>query len=97
MVTNKDRRHDGYVTPRSTVSKEELVKYNIFIDAFYDDWENYRDGFRNRFKDFKTIKQVRYGKSKRFSSELFAKRIRMNLKQKKLLKRRMLRKLCKYY
>ncbi len=97
MVTKKDRGHNGHITPRLTISRMELVKYNLFIDTFYDDWENYRDGFRDWFRDFKTIKKVQYRKSKSFSDELFQKRIRMNLKQKKLLKRRMLRKSRIYY
>jgi len=93
MVTNKDRKHDGYITPRLTVSRKELEKYDMFIDIFYDDWRNYRDGFRDRFRDFKTIKRICCRKSKRFNGELFEKRIRMNLKQEKLLKRRKSRRL----
>lgn len=96
MVTKKERRHNGYVTPRLTVSPKELIKYNLFIDTFYDDWEDYRDGFRDWFRDFKTIKKIRLRKSKRFDYKLFEKRIRMNLKQKKLLRRRKLRKLRLY-
>lgn len=88
MVTKKDRRHSGYVTPRATVSKKDLEKYDLVIDSFYDDWSNYRDGFRDWFKDFKLIKRIR-GK---VYSELAEKRLKMNQRQKMLLKRRISRK-----
>jgi hypothetical protein len=97
MVSKKDRRHNGYVTPRLTISRRELDKYNLSIDTFYDDWEDYRDGFRDWFRDFKTIKKVHYKKSKRMIDELLRKRILMNIKQKKLMKRRKFRKLHACY
>jgi len=88
MVTKKDKRHSGYITPAAIVSKKDLEKYNLVIDRFYDDWLNYRDGFRDWFRDFKLIKRIG-GKIKcRMYPELIEKRLRMNLKQKKLLKRR---------
>jgi hypothetical protein len=93
MATRKDRRHNGYVTPRLTVSPKELIRNNLFVNTFYDDWEDYRDSFRDWHRDFKTIKKIQYRKSKSFSNELFEKRIKMNLKQKRLLKRRKSRKL----
>jgi hypothetical protein len=91
MVSKKDRRHNGYVTPSLTISSAELVRYDLFVDTFYDDWEDYRNSYRDWFRDFKTIKKIQYRKSKSFNNELFEKRIRMNLKQKKLLKRRKFR------
>lgn len=84
MVTKKDRRHSGYVTPRAEISKKDLIENDLFIDEFYDDWENYRDGFRDWFRDFKKIKKV---KDKQ-RSHLFKKRTQMNKKQQKLLQRR---------
>jgi len=84
MVTRKDRRHSGYVTPQATISKKDLIENDLFIDDFYDDWEDYRDGLRDWFRDFKKIKRV---KDKHWN-HLFDKRIRMNMKQQKLLRRR---------
>ncbi len=84
MVTKKDRRHSGYVSPPATVSKRELIENDLFIDDFYDDWRDYRDGFRDWFRDFKKIKNIK-GRKWGHSVE---KRIRMNKKQKKLLRRR---------
>ena len=88
LVTKKDRRHSGYVTPQITSSPKELKRHNLSIKDFYDDWENYRDGFRDWFRDFKLIKK----RKRFFNAELSAKRIRMNLKQKRLLQRRKQRK-----
>ena len=90
MVTKKDRRHSGYVTPKALMSNRDLIDNCLFINPFYDDWEDYRDGFRDWFRDFKRIKRVA-GKSDAYS-ELFEKRLRMNRKQKLLLKRRKARK-----
>ena len=87
MVTQKDRRKSGYSTPWATISKKSLIKNDLFIDSFYDEWNNYRDGFRNWFRDFKKIKKIDGGYRK-FNEQLYEKRIRMNFKQKKFLKRR---------
>jgi len=87
MVTKKDRRHSGYINPDATISKKDLIKNNLFINPFYDGWCNYRDSFRDWFNDFKKIKKIN-PKLKSFYKELYEKRIRMNKKQKRLLKRR---------
>ena len=91
MVSKKDRRHSGYISPENTVSKKDLIEYNLFIDDFYDDWVNYRDGFRDWYRDSKTIKNVRKRSNSNFQEPL-DKRIRMNKKQEKLILRRKLRK-----
>ena len=88
MVTKKDRRRNGYVSPRATISPKDLINYDLFINDFYDDWEDYRDGFRDWYNDFKLIKIV---KSTEFSPQL-VKRLKMNKKQKILLRRRKQRK-----
>lgn len=92
MVTRKDRRHSGYVTPRANISKQDLINNDLFINYFYDDWSDYRDGFRDWFRDFKKIKNV---KDKKWS-DLFTKRVRMNKKQKLLLQRQKAKATFKY-
>ena len=87
MVTKKDRRHSGYISPRATVSFRDLIKYDLFINDFYDDWTDYRDGFRDWFRDFKLIKKIKPGQFS-FNHELVIKRLNMNKKQKLLLRRR---------
>ncbi|HLD04450.1 MAG TPA: hypothetical protein VJG90_01910 [Candidatus Nanoarchaeia archaeon] len=86
MAAKKDRRHSGYVTPQAVARFKDLVKYDLFIEPFYDDWQDHRDGFRDWFRDFKMIKRIHSRKWR--NSELASKRIAMNLKQKRLLKRR---------
>ena len=84
-------RKSGYVTPCLTVSRKDLIKYDLFVHPFYDDWQDYRDSFRDWFSDFKKIKKV--NKSVSFYSDvLYKKRLKMNTKQKKLVKRRKWRK-----
>lgn len=93
MVTKKDRRKSGYITPDLTISKKDLIKYDLFVDPFYDDWRDYRDGFRDFISDFKKIKRTCRTRGKYLCEEVLKKRIRMNLKQKKLLKRRQAKKI----
>jgi len=95
MITRKDRRKSGYVTPEPTVSKKDLIKYDLFVNPFYDDWCDYRDGFRDFINDFKKIKKIHRARGKYLCEEVLKKRIRMNLKQKKLLKRRQAKKFMK--
>ena len=91
MKTKKQRRHSGYVSPRATISRKNIIKYELFINSFYDEWENYRDGLRDWFRDFKKIKKIHQGFGS-FNENLYRKRIQMNLKQKRLLRRRKIRK-----
>ncbi len=97
MVTRKDKRKSGYITPRATISKKNLMKndLDVFIIPFYDDWCDCRDGFRDWFRDFKKIKKIHRQERKCFNEELVEKRIKMNLKQKKLLIRRKIKKKLK--
>ena len=91
MVTKKDRRHSGWISPRLVISKKEMLENDLFLEDFYDDWEDYRDGMRDWFKDFKLIKNIHINKMK--FKELVDKRLKMNHKQKKLLMRRRIKKI----
>lgn len=90
MVSKKDKRRSGYVTPVATVSRKELLENDLVIEPFYDDWKDYRDGMRDWFRDFKLIRENVWGRW--WCQELADKRNRMNNKQKKLLQRRKARK-----
>ena len=64
MVSRKDKRKSGYVTPRATVSKKNLMRFDLFIEPYYDDWLDWRDGMRDWFRDFKKIKKLQKGDTK---------------------------------
>jgi len=91
MVSKKDRRKSGWVSPKAIISKKEMLENDLFLHDFYDDWEDYRDGMRNWFKDFKLIKEISLREGT--FGELVKKRLRMNNKQKKLLKIRKIKRL----
>lgn len=91
MATQKDRRKSGYSTPWATISKKALMENYLFINFLYDDWDNYRDGFRDWFRDHKKIKKID-SSYRKFNDYLYYKRIYMNMKQKRLLKIREARK-----
>ncbi|MBU2634228.1 MAG: hypothetical protein KJ674_03200 [Nanoarchaeota archaeon] len=90
-MRQKWKRKSGWITPISTlkIKKEEIFEKALEPKIFYDDWENFRDSFRDWYSDFKKIKKIDYGKIK--FKELLEKRIRMNEKQKRLLIRRKVR------
>ncbi len=41
MVSKKDRRRSGYVTPAATVSRKELLANDLFIEPFYNEGHKY--------------------------------------------------------
>ncbi len=91
MASKKDRRNSGYVTPNLTVSKKDLIKYDLFVYPFYDNWCDWRDGTRDWFRDFKQIKDISEKTSRGYIPQMWEKRIQMNHKQIKLLQRRKVR------
>lgn len=92
MISTKDRRNSGKYTPTTDISKKELLANNIEIPAEYDDWNNYRDGFRDWYRDGKMIKNSYKRKYHKYHSENDIKRTALNNKQKRLLKIRAARK-----
>jgi len=88
MVSLKDRRHSGRYTPRATGSPKELIAADLFIKEEYSDWDNYRDSFRDWFKDFKLIKCIPFKYAHYLNNSYWEKRDLMNKKQELLLKRR---------
>ncbi len=89
MVRKRWKRKSGYVTPQPMISLKELVQYDFFLNPFYDDWVDWRDGFRDWYKDFKTIKKTTF---RYWDKERVKRRTAMNEKQERLLKRREARK-----
>ncbi len=87
MARKRWKRKSGYVAPQPTISFKEIIEEGFFINPIYNDWLDYRDGARDWYGDFKTIKKIG-SKSKHRYDESVWKRIQMNLKQKKLLQRR---------
>lgn len=95
MKTQKDRRKNGYVTPNATIPIYELKNKNsdIFINEFYDDWDDYRDGQRDMFNDNKLIKHIPRVYLER--TEIGQIRLKMNDKIKRQIKIREAKKLRK--
>jgi hypothetical protein len=83
--TQKDKRHSGYVTPPATISPKEVIEHDWFINDYYSDWDDYRDGFRDWYKDATLIKKTCHKDGVFKRGEM---RARMNAKQRKLLRRR---------
>ena len=97
MSSNKKkRRHDGYSTPIATIPIYELKnpKSDIFINEYYDDWENYRDGFRNIYEDYKSLKRLPIRYLERTESGQI--RLKMNDKIKRQLQIRKAKKQGKH-
>jgi len=85
MATKRDRRHNGYVTPDTCVAPGLLMKYGLdqLIVPYYDDWEDYRDGQRNRWKDGSQLKRGEFF-FRHCSCEACAKRLKLNRKIRRM-------------
>lgn len=91
MVSLKDRRNSGRYTPRTNISRKELIENNIEIPIEYSDWRDHRDGLRDWYRDGKMIKTIQI-KYHRWINGYDIKRAALNKKQEKLLQRRKIRK-----
>ena len=95
--SQKDRRHDGWVTPKSTLrcSRKEMLDNCLEPQQFYDEWASSRDGQRNTFGDRTKIKKrdVVLIAKEWWSEDSVIKIVSDNKKNKKLLKVRQARKL----
>jgi len=58
MVSLKDKRHSGRTSGMPTIKapKKEIINNCLEPHEFYDDWGDYRDGFRAYHKDRTKIK-----------------------------------------
>jgi|SRR3989338_276581 len=85
MIAKKDRRHSG----RKTICSQD--NDYPFQETFWDDWSDYRDGFRgSRDKTLIRKRGIGYGKS--FGKNLDHKIKSNNLKLKRYSKIRIARK-----
>ncbi len=94
MARKRWKRKSGYFTPQPTISFKEIIREGFFINPVYGDWVDYRDGARDWYRDFKTIKKIGSKNEHRYDESVW-KRIKMNLKQKRLILRRKARKMVK--
>jgi hypothetical protein len=46
-VSSKTRRHSGRVYPKIFGPQRVLDEDGVSVDCYYDDWVDYRDGFRD--------------------------------------------------
>lgn len=84
-MNTKDRRHSGRVSTCSTIpAKKDLLLQDpsLIPEEFWDDWIDYRDGFRG-YPDKTKIQSSEMA----FADYLQVKR--WNRKNKKMLKRRL--------
>ena len=53
MITKKVRRHSGRVYPRTTMDmkKEDMLNECLEPQDYYDNWFDYRDGYRDFLND----------------------------------------------
>ena len=87
--TKKQRRHSGWKTPPiifPTMKFSEMIENALEPNIYYDDWENYRDSFRdNRDNTHLYKKRGRFWRDEEEIKEL----------NKKLKKQREIRKAMK--
>ncbi len=94
MVLNKKlRRHSGRVTPRLVkgAKKEILIEEGLEPQDYWDDWKDYRDGFRGS-RDRKLLRSEyaslsRYFDLKRWNKKLKALILRRKKRKSKINKK----------
>jgi hypothetical protein len=49
MITKKTRRHNGWKIPDLTIKekKSNIINDGLDPQAYWDNWREYRDGYRN--------------------------------------------------
>ena len=87
-ITKKIRRHSGRVTSRSTLkaSKKWIIDNCLEPQEFWDDWNDYRDGFRDWHADYTKFKK--HCGLRRFCDWCHIRARIINPKLKLMLKRR---------
>jgi hypothetical protein len=93
MKSRKLRRHSGRITPRIFLfgKKQEIIENCLEPKEYWDDWEDYRDGFRIS-KDKSKIRNRFMSFAKSLEVERWNKKIRL-LIRRRIAKRKKARKL----
>ncbi len=84
-ITKKLRRHSGRITPNFKGKKEILIEQGLEPQPYWNDWRDYRDGFRG-CNDRKMIRNEYMFAARSYEVK------RWNKKLKLLLLRRLARK-----
>ena len=53
----KSKRKSGYVNPNLSFSYKLIIQEDLFINRYWDDWCDYRDGFRDGSRDKTKIRK----------------------------------------
>ena len=97
-LSQKDRRHSGWVTPRRTLmmNQNEMINEALEPQDFWDDWEDYRDGQRgSRDKKLLRNKYMRYADY--FNVKKWNARLRKLINRRKLRKEKIRDKLTRTF
>ena|SRR3990167_8153926 len=88
--TSKDRRHSGWVTPRSTLimNREEMINEALEPQDFWDDWKDYRDGQRGS-RDRKQLRNHHTRWSDYFDVKRWNSRLRRLIFRRKMRKNKL--------
>lgn len=81
-IRKRWKRKSGYVNGALCIPKKELTAYDLFCDDWYSDWDDWRDGLRDVYSDFKRILKLPR------AWDGFDIRMKRNEKQFMLLRRR---------
>ena len=60
MVSRKDKKHSGWVTPRLShpgMKYSEIIEEGLEPQKMRDEWSDWRDGQRDYFKDASHFKK----------------------------------------
>ena len=83
MVSSKDRKHSGRITSELTIPKKIALEENLEVNnIYYDEWNNYRDGFRRPIDNTK-IRSENIFNAERLEIKKYNNKIKKKLKLEK--------------
>lgn len=85
--TGKERRYSGRVSGDSTLDypKKEIIKNCLEPKEFYDEWQNYRDGFRG-YDDHTKLQNENMVWSRQFKIKRWNEKIKKMIRLRKMKK-----------
>lgn len=92
-MSKRWKRKSGWVYPDVCIeaSKKYIIENCLEPQKFYNDWVDWRDGFRDIFKDGKLIRKINYHYCRWCNNESYLLRKELNIRNKMLVRRRKLK------
>lgn len=83
FITKKLRRHSGRIIPRFKGRKEILIEQGLEPQPYWDDWRDYKDGFRG-CNDRKMLRSRHMFGAEYFDVDKWNKKLKLIIQRRKV-------------